>query len=104
MSARHRHVAAMRCAAPRLKGAVGTARVRPDSRPPPDHAAAADRLATRIADRRCPNVAVRAHHHRCPVASAPVAAKPRIPAPSSTPRRLRRCLPRQDAAVADSAR
>jgi hypothetical protein len=85
---------------PCLKGTVGAARIRPDSRPHPDHApppTAAVRSHTAIHSRPCVSDAPR-HRHRpaTPAVSAPVTAKPRVPAPSSRPRR-------PNAAVIDSA-
>jgi hypothetical protein len=61
------------CTAPlaRLKGAVGTARRRPDSRLPTasrvphSDSVVADRLATRVAGRRCPLLTTRVRARRC---------------------------------------
>jgi hypothetical protein len=95
-------------AVPRLKGAVGTERVRPNSRPHPDHAppptASPHAPPTATVRSRAivhsrPHVFDAPRHQRrpaTPAASALVVAEPHVPAPSSTPRR-------SDAAVADSA-
>jgi hypothetical protein len=86
--------------APRLKGAVGTARVRPDSRPHPDHAppptVAVRSRATVRSRPRMFDVPLHRRRPATPAASAPVAAEPHVPTPSSTPHR-------PDAAIADFA-